>query len=88
MKEISSDYAYNMGAVFRSICAQYDGGITATVASNISSRPALLRVYLRHLDLAEVEIPAKPEAWRPGAEAKISFWLGYYQSGAVEKISE
>lgn len=66
----------------RSASALADHGdkITATAMGNISMRPDLMRTYLRHLDLAGYDIPAKPEAWRPGAEAQTSFWLGYYHS--------
>ena len=72
------NYAYDTGAVFAAICADYGDKITATAMGNISMRPDLMRTYLRHLDLTDYEIPAKPEAWRPGAEAQTSFWLGYY----------
>ena len=75
-----ANYAYDMGAAFGAICADHCDKITATAMGNISMRPDLMRTYLRHLDLAGYDIPAKPEAWRPGAEARTSFWLGYYHS--------
>lgn len=75
-----TNYAYDMGAVFGAICARYGDKITATAMGNISMRPDLMRTYLRHLDLAGYDIPAKPEEWHPGAEAQTSFWLGYYHS--------
>lgn len=75
-----ANYAYDMGAAFGAICADHGDKITATAMGNISMRPDLMRTYLRHLDLAGYDIPAKPEAWRPGAAAHTSFWLGYYHS--------
>lgn len=75
-----ANYAYDVGATFGAICADHDDKITATAMGNISMRPDLMRTYLRHLDLAGYDIPAKPDAWRPGAEAQTSFWLGYYHS--------
>lgn len=75
-----ANYAYDMGAAFAVICADYGDKITATAMGNISMRPDLMRTYLRHIDLSGYGIPAKPEAWRPGAEAQTSFWLGYYHS--------
>lgn len=73
-----ANYAYDVGAVFGSLCERYGDKITATAMGNISMRPDLMRTYLRHLDLSGYDIPAKPVAWRPGAEAQTSFWLGYY----------
>ena len=75
-----ANYAYDIGAVFGAICAKYSDRITATAMGNISIRPDLMRTYLRHIDLAGYDIPAKPETWRPGAEAQTSFWRGYYHS--------
>lgn len=77
-----ANYAYDMGAVFGAICARYGDKITATAMGNISTRPDLMRTYLRHIDLSGYDIPAKPDAWRPGAEAQTSFWLGYYHSSS------
>jgi len=77
-KSDEPNYAYDMGAAFAAICADHGDKITATAMGNISMRPDLMRTYLRHLDMADYDIPAKPEAWRPGAEAQTSFWLGYY----------
>ncbi len=73
-----ANYAYDMGAAFAAVCAAHGEKITATAMGNISMRPDLLCTYLRHLDLTGYDIPAKPEDWRPGAEAQTSFWIGYY----------
>ena len=70
----------DMGAAFGAICAAHGDQITATAMGNISMRPDLMRTYLRHIDLAGYDFPQKPDAWRPGAEAQTSFWLGYYHS--------
>jgi len=75
-----ANFAYDMGAAFGAICVKYGDKITATAMGNISMRPDLMLTYLRHIDLAGYDIPAKPEAWRPCAEAQTSFWLGYYHS--------
>jgi hypothetical protein len=75
-----ANYAYDMGAVFGTICATHGDKITATAMGNISMRPDLMRTYLRHLDLAGYDIPGKPKDWLHGAEAQTSFWLGYYHS--------
>ncbi len=71
-------YAYDCGVVFAAICAKHGDQITATAMGNISMRPDLMRSYLRHIVLAEFAIPEKPTGWRPSAEAKTGFWLGYY----------
>ena len=72
-----TDYPYDVGAVLAAICECYGDKITATAVNNISGRPALIRSYLRHLDLSDFDIPAKPAGWRAGAPSS-SFWLGYY----------
>lgn len=75
-----ANYAYDMGAAFGAICDEHGDKITATAMGNISMRPDLMCTYLRHIDLAGYDIPAKPDAWRPSAEAQTGFWLGYYHS--------
>ena len=75
-----TNYSYDMGAAFGAICATHGDKITATAMGNVSMRPDLMRTYLRHLDLAGYDIPAKPEDWRPGADAQTRFWSGYYHS--------
>lgn len=72
-----SDYPYDVGAVLAAICERHGDKITATAMGNISGRPDLIRSYLRHLDLSDFDIPAKPAGWRAGAPSS-SFWLGYY----------
>jgi hypothetical protein len=74
----AANYAYDVGAVFGAICARHGDQITATAMGHISMRPDLIRIYLRHLDLSDFDIPAKPPGWRPRGTASSSFWLGYY----------
>lgn len=78
--QAAKDYAYECGAAFAAICAQHGDRISATAMGNISMRPDLMRVYLRHINLDGFTIPEKPTGWRPGAEAQTSFWLGYYHN--------
>jgi len=72
-----ADYAYDVGATLGAICDRYGDKITAVAMNNISVNPSCMRVQLRHLDLSDFDIPAKPAGWRAGAPSS-SFWLGYY----------
>ncbi len=79
LRDYRTDYPYEVGAALAAICERHGDKITATTMSNVSGRPDLIRSYLRHLDLSDFDIPAKPAGWRAGVPPYI-FWLGYYHS--------
>lgn len=80
-----TNYAYDMGAVFASICEKFCASgfgpckkITPGAMGNVSRRPDLIVTHLRHLDLSGFDIPLPPDGWKPSNEQEGKFWIGYY----------